>query len=116
MVDAGIAGDIAGAFACALVGGLENCQVDVPIREIIAPPGPAHLLQAKHLLVKRRSLFRVRSAYGDVLDPGHGSLPSVDNAHRMWLRFRPHYTRWGTASTRQCCAELAATLPFCIEI
>jgi hypothetical protein len=113
VVDAGIARHVTGALTRAMVRGLENRQVDVPIREIIASPGLAHLLQAEHLLVKSGGLFRVRGADGDVLDLGHSHLPRVGIAQCIWLLSRPYYTRWGISSSRRCCAGALVLVTQC---
>jgi hypothetical protein len=54
---------------------LEDSQINVPIREIVAGPGPAHLLQTEHLFVKGSGLLRIWGTYGDVFDLGHDDLP-----------------------------------------
>src|SRR4029453_5245090 len=67
-VDAGVPGHVSGAPTGALVMGLENSQINVPIGEVVASPGPAHLLQTEHLFVKGSGLLRVWGAYGDVFN------------------------------------------------
>src|SRR5205807_665646 len=75
VVDAGVPGHVPGTLTAALLIGLENSQINVPIGEVVAGPGPAHLLQTEHLFVKGGSLLRVWGAYGDVFDLCHNDLP-----------------------------------------
>src|SRR5262245_53402433 len=62
VVDTGVPGHVSGALTGALVIGLENRQINVPIGEIVAGPGATHLLQTEHLFVKGSGLLRVWGA------------------------------------------------------
>ena len=71
MVNARVARRVPGTLARVLSPGLEDREIDVPVGKVHARSRLADLLQAEHVLVEGRDLLGVRSANGDVLDPGH---------------------------------------------
>ena len=71
MVNARVARRVPGTLARVLSPGLEDREIDVPVGKVHARSRLADLLQAEHVLVEGRGLLGVRSANGDVLDPGH---------------------------------------------
>src|SRR5262249_21717694 len=87
MVNARIARRVPRTLPRVLAPGPEDRKVDVPVGKVHARSRLADLLEAEDVLVEGRGLFGIRSADGDVLDPGHGaSLPARFSVERVACR------------------------------
>src|SRR5262245_12452399 len=89
VIDTGVPGHVSGTLTAALVIGLENSQINVPIGEVVTSPCPAHFLQPEHLFVKGGGFVRVWGAYSDVFDLCHDDLPATAWAEGAQLNGRP---------------------------